>query len=89
MASRWLFRLRDLPVTVPLVGRQLRPAARSTSGVVSLDPATGRHDRAGGESNDPANDSGRKAKLDSGKRCSGCIDAKANDQPNDRPDQSY
>jgi hypothetical protein len=43
------------------------------------------HDRAGGESNDAADDGGRKAKLDDGKRSSQHIDPDANDEPNDCP----
>ncbi len=57
--------------------------------VLSLDSAARCRDHASGESNDPTDDGGRKAKLDDGKRSGRCIYAKANDQPSNRPDHAY
>ncbi len=58
------------------------------SRIISLDSAACRHDHADGEANEPANDGGRKAKLDDGKRSCRCIGPKTNDQSSNRPDQA-
>ena len=57
--------------------------------VVSLDPTARCDDHTAGESYDPTNDGGRKAKLNNGNRSSRCIGAKANDQPSDGPDHAH
>jgi hypothetical protein len=55
---------------------------------VPRDSAARRHDEGGDEPDDSTSHAGRNAKLEDGEPSGRCVDGKANDQPNDRPDHA-